>query len=101
VIKIMKNLAVQMYKEWNVNKLNKKNTTSWSGTFKTDLSTEWTMILKFIFCTFNQQMHTTVIRFTITLKKKLLHVSDHTGPSSGSRSIVVVQYSYIFDLFNM
>jgi hypothetical protein len=28
VIKIMKNLAVQMYKEWNVNKLNKKNTTS-------------------------------------------------------------------------
>jgi len=49
-----------MYKEWSVNGLN-KNTNSWSGTFKRDLSTEWTMILKLIFCTFNQQMDTTVI----------------------------------------
>jgi len=48
-----------MYKEWSVN-----------GTFKRDLSTEWTMILKLIFCTLNQQMHTTVIRYTTTFLKK-------------------------------
>jgi hypothetical protein len=42
----------------------------------------------FNFCDCNQQVHTTVIRITTIFLKT--HVSDHSGPSSGSTLIVVV-----------